>query len=555
MLSFDITDRNVRIIKGTESNGKIRIQSAATLDLEEDVIVRGIPKDPAMLATQLNQVLKSNRMADKEAIVSVSSNHTIFKELLVPYTSKSSDFAKLVKDKMQESVSVVDDTYSISYTIIKKDNNLKDSKDATPTDVTVLATACPHDMIDAYKVVFQFLAINLKSIVVASNCITKVLLSDSKLKQKMPFLAVQIDKNFIGMNLYQDNQLAFSRFASIDASDYSDGSDYILDAIHDNVFRMIQFQKDRSPEPISHIVFYGDTSERFRELADDMEQMGLTSSVISVPPLINGYENLEFSNYANAIGAMFKRDKETEKINLLELGGTAGMVQDKIASDNSFKIIAGASVGAVVAIFAVVGIILQITNASINSKIEESNSYINDPNTVAEVAKYENRVEMLQKVNTYKDAAKLASDAYKSQPILESALLNTLEDTAKSIDSSISINKVTYADGMITLDCSAQGKNDEYAQSIPSSLVQAILETDTFYNVDYTGYAITDEITQAVVNNEDGSSTPVATSSKKTIDFSIIMHVKSDSDSIASEYEESITETTETTTTGEESAQ
>ena len=44
MLSFDITDRNVRIIKGTESNGKIKIQSAATLDLEEEVIVRGIPK-------------------------------------------------------------------------------------------------------------------------------------------------------------------------------------------------------------------------------------------------------------------------------------------------------------------------------------------------------------------------------------------------------------------------------------------------------------------------------------------------------------------------------
>lgn len=556
MLSFDITDRNVRIIKGTESNGKIKIQSAATLDLEEEVIVRGIPKDPAMLATQLNQVLKSNRMADKEAIVSVSSNHTIFKELSVPYTSKSSDFAKLVKDKMQESVSVVDDTYSISYSIVNKESDLKDSKDKaeTTSEVTVLATACPHDMIDAYKVVFQFLSISLKSIMVASNCITKVLLSDAKLKQKMPFLAVQIDDNFISMNLYQDNQLSFSRFASIDASDYTEDSDYILESIHENVFRMIQFQKNRSTEQIQHVVFYGDTSQRFRELADDMEQMGLSASVISVPPLINGYENLEFSNYANAIGAMFKRDKETEKINLLELGGTAGMVQDKIASDNSFKIIAGVSVGAVVAIFAVVGIVLNIVNAGIVSDINKTNEFINSPDTVAQLAEYDNRVAMLENVRAYKQSAKLALDAYNSQPVIESELVNVLEDTAKTIDSSISIGNLQYSSGTITIPITANGKNNEYAQALPSALVQAIIETDKFYNVDYVGYSMTDNVTQNVVENEDGSTTTVSQSSKKTLDFSIVMHVKSDSDEIAIEYD-GLEEETAEDIAGEESAE
>lgn len=559
MLSFDITDRNVRIIKGTESNGKIKIQSAATLDLEEEVIVRGIPKDPAMLATQLNQVLKSNRMADKEAIVSVSSNHTIFKELSVPYTSKSSDFAKLVKDKMQESVSVIDDTYSISYTIVKNDSNLKEDKESTDSsEVTVLATACPHEMIDAYKVVFQFLSISLKSIVVASNCITKVLLADAKLKQKMPFLAVQIDKNFISMNLYQDNQLSFSRFASIDASDYT-GSDYILDAIVENVSRMLQFQKNRSSEPIIHIVFYGDTSERYRDLADEMEQMGLTSSVIAVPPLITGYENLEFSNYANAIGAMFKRDKETEKINLLELGGAAGMVQDKIASDNSFKVIAGVSVAAVVAVFAIVGIVLNITNASIVSKINDANDFINSPDTVAKLADYDNKTAMLENVRAYKAAAKLAADAYKSQPVLESTLLSTLEDTAKKVDNSIKFGSAQFTEGNIVIPVTAKGKTNEYAQTIPSSLVQAIIETNTFYNVDYIGYVSSTTSTETVTQDADGNTKTVKGSDEMVLSFDIVMHVKSDSDSIANEYDiasqESSTDATATDTTGEESAE
>jgi type IV pilus assembly protein PilM len=537
MLSFDITDRNVHIIKGTESNGKIKIQSSATLDLEEDVIIRGIPKDPAMLATQLNQVLKANRMADKEAIVSVSSNHTIFKELSVPYTSKSGEFAKLVKDKMQESVSVIDDTYSISYTIVKNESELKESKEGeNANEVTVLATACPHDMIDAYRTVFTFLSISLKSVVVASNCITKVLLADSKLIQKMPFLAVQIDKNFISMNLYQDKQLSFSRFASIDASDYTEGSDYILDAIVENVSRMVQFQKNRSTEPINHIVFYGETSERFRELADEMEQMGLTASVISVPPLITGYENLEFSNYANAIGAMFKRDKETEKINLLELGGTAGMITDKVSNDNSFKLIAGISVCAVVAVFAVVGIALNIYNASIVSDIDDANEFINSPDTIAQLEEYDNRTAMLENVRTYKDAAKLASDAYDSQPFFSSDLLSTLEETANSVDSSISFGTFSYSGGVITVPVTATGKNNEYAQAIPSSLVQALLETDVFYNVDYTGYGLTDNITEKNVVDDEGNVVSSSKSSEKVLDFNLVMYVKSDSDSIAQEY-------------------
>ena len=47
MLSFDITDRNIRVVKGVESNGKIKISSAATINLEEGLIVNGHVKEPA----------------------------------------------------------------------------------------------------------------------------------------------------------------------------------------------------------------------------------------------------------------------------------------------------------------------------------------------------------------------------------------------------------------------------------------------------------------------------------------------------------------------------
>ena len=50
MLSFDITDRHIRIIRGTESRGRIRVSSASTIDLSEGLIVNGHIKDIPKMA-------------------------------------------------------------------------------------------------------------------------------------------------------------------------------------------------------------------------------------------------------------------------------------------------------------------------------------------------------------------------------------------------------------------------------------------------------------------------------------------------------------------------
>ena len=313
MLSFDITDKNIRVVKGVESNGKIKISSAATLNVEDDLIVNGHVKDVPNVATLINGVLKRNKMPDKEAIVSISSNLTIFKELNVVRT-KGQDVAKAVKQQMQAELNL-DDTFSVTYVIVGEAEEKSESGD---TVLKVLATACPYEIVNSYREVFKLLGISLRSVMVGCNCITKVLLADTKIQSKMPLLAVQIDNNFISLNLYEAGQLSFSRFASIDAADYGGSEDYVFEAVNENIFRMLQFHRSRNTgETIENVIFYGDTHD-YVKLTDELEKLDLKTSLINVPPQIHGHENLEFSLYANAIGAMFKRNKDTEKINLLE---------------------------------------------------------------------------------------------------------------------------------------------------------------------------------------------------------------------------------------------
>ena len=498
MLSFDITDRNIRVVKGVESAGKIKISSAATVNVEEGYIVNGHVRDVPAVATLINNVLKMHRMPDKEAIVSISSNLTIFKEMTVA-KGRAQDLQKTVKMQMQAELNL-DDSYSVSYIIVGE----ADSSEVSEPSYKILATACPYEIVNSYREVFRLLnTITLRSVMIGCNCITKVLLADTKIRSKMPLLAVQIDNNFISLNLYEQGQLSFSRFASIDAADYGYSDDYVFEAVNENIFRMLQFHRSRNTgESIENVIFYGDTHEYVR-LTDELEKLDLKTSLINVPPQIHGHENLEFSLYANAIGAMFKRNREIEKINLLETDlGTA--VKNKIKSESSGNfVMLGALIGSVViaagGCLAVLGY-----NNHIKNEIKECTDFIESPSTIRKVNHHDRLLGLRDLVNAYYTKMNNANEAYYSQPVISGdaydELEKILEDTCKAEDiKEFKISNPRYQSGAISFSVETDAKEDEYAQKLPAKYVQNLLKSSLIKGASYSGYRIetqTDEQTK-----------------------------------------------------------
>lgn len=489
MLSFDITDRNIRVVKGVEGGGKIKISSAATVNVEEGLIVNGHVKDVPAVATLINNVIKMHRMPDKEAIVSISSNLTIFKEMTVA-KGRGQDLQKTVKLQMQAELNL-DDSYSVSYIIVGD----ADSSEVSEPSYKILATACPYDIVNSYREAFKLLGISLRSVMVGCNCITRVLLADTKIRSKMPLLAVQIDNNFISLNLYEHGQLSFSRFASIDAADYGYSDDYVFEAVNENIFRMLQFHRSRNTgESIENVIFYGDTHEYVR-LTDELEKLDLKTSLINVPPQIHGHENLEFSLYANAIGAMFKRNRETEKINLLETDlGTA--VKNKIRNESSGNV---AMIAALIGSVVIAGGIyagMAIKDKSIKDDIQECEDFINSADTAKKLQHRENLIAMKSTVNAYYTKVNNAYDAYLSKPVIDGAtfeeVTKVLEDTCKKENiEHFKVVSPRYQDGTITFSVECDANKEEYAQKLPSDFVNNIISDPKFCASSYNGYRLT----------------------------------------------------------------
>lgn len=532
MLSLDVTDRNIRIIKGSENNGKIRISSAATLSLEEAVIVNGHCKDIPRLATLINQTLKSNRMSDKEAIISISSNLTIFKELHIP-KAKDAEFLKMIRTEMQQSMGI-DSQYGISYIVVGE----VEAEDGR-TVQKVLATACPYEVVDSYRKVFAMLGIALKSVIVGCNSITKVLLADTKVKTKMPLLAVQIDNNFISLNLYEESQLTFSRFASIDPSDYDNSEDYVFEAVNENIFRMLQFQRNRNPKaPIENVIFYGDTHEYVR-LTNALEQMEIKTGLINVPPQVHGYENLEFAVYANAIGAMFKRTRDIEHINLLETMEFGSVVVERIKSDKSFPVIAISTVAATAVILGGITLALFLQKQSIIDETKGINDYISSSEVKADLLEYDRLTAMNAQILQYQQSVENANDAFISKHILSSNDYKEINDVLDKVNAELGFRPnerkgflfdSVYTDGTLVLNFKfpgARGTREplvaEYNEKCASMVVEELNKLNYFENVAYPGY--TREIEEAPT--VEGQSTA---EKELWVEFEVTLSLKGDKD-------------------------
>lgn len=525
MLSFDITDRNIRVVKGVESNGKIKISSAATINLEEGLIVNGHVKEAATVATLVHGALKKNRMPDKEAIVSLSSNLTIFKELIVPRV-KPQDMQKTVKQQMQAELSL-DDTFSVTYIIV---GDAAEQGDNGEPMLKVLATACPYEIVNSYKEVFKLLNISLRSVMVGCNCITKVLLADTKIKSKMPLLAVQIDPNFISLNLYEQGQLSFSRFASIDPDDYGNAPDYVFEAVNENIFRMLQFHRSRNTgEVIENVIFYGDTHD-YVKLTDELEKLDLNTSLINVPPQIHGHENLEFSLYANAIGAMFKRNRETEKINLLETEISAAVKKaaagNKVRGENAgLGIMLGLVAGSAI-ISGGIWLAMSAHNGNIEDEMVRIQEYLDSKEVKDDLNHRTKLINMKQTVQSYAVKMENCYDAFYSQPVINGDKFDTLQlildKTAEELDLDVDkclISTPTYSKGVMNFNVTAEGA-DEFVQKLPSMYIDNILSDEFddnkgyYAKCSYSGYTV------------QKSSKKDAPEDEKTVSFAVTVAIE-----------------------------
>ncbi|MGN0623481.1 MAG: pilus assembly protein PilM [Oscillospiraceae bacterium] len=481
MLSFDISDRQINIVKGDNSAGKIRIEKSLSVEVPEDMILNGEVINLSGLADLLVTTLKAEVMMDRDAIVTFSSSNIVFKELVVP-KAKGNEFLTMVQNHMSQEMGITDE-YSISYTVVGE------AGEENPGAVKVLATACPSTIVEAFRKMFNIMSINLKSVNISCNSISRIVLADKSVVEKMPLLVCQLDKNFLGLTLFENGQMAFARYVPISPEDY-DSEEYILEALNENIFRMEQFNKARGGPGLENVVLYGEIDD-YIKLVDSLDGLDIKASILGVPAQITGYENFEFTVFANAIGALYKRNKQTERINLLEVDSSTGKSSEGL---NSLLLTAGVIVAASAIAIAAVTLFIGIRENGVRDDIAETESQIAECDKIIE----ENQIlhDGLNQIEEYKKIVETAKENLMALPVLKKQVFDQIDAATGSTGSDINYQGFEYDEkqAMVTIT------NVEVTNQLEApEFVRSIKELDYFADVQFTGYTGTGEKDDPVI--------------------------------------------------------
>ena len=485
MLSIDITDRQIKLVRGVHSGSKIRVQDADMRELSLGMVSNGYITDIPMVAAELNDIIKTKDIKEKDAIVSITSSSIVYKEMLLD-KPKSMKNPAVIEAMIQSNMNVSNE-YNISFTIAGETEDEEKNK-----KIKVIATACPQRLVDGYVRLFSHIGLNLKAVNISNNSITRLIINTPKMADRMPLLLIQIDKQFLNMNLYEDNQIVFSRYVTIDPSDYENAPDYVTRAVYDNLFKMIQFIKSRKgAKPLKEIMFYGDI-DNFMSLQNAISSFNIPTNVFSSSSAVVTMTNLDFTKYANAIGAIYRRNKDLEHINLLEATSAK-------ESKGMNGYLLGLAAGCLGAVLVVAGICigLEAINNGYKKDIQDIQTQLNDPVLANDLAIVDARSQMLDGFNNYNGNVNQATLLFNYTPKAQSYVIDKVREPIEHVISGDErLDLVTVSVNGYSVSATFKGMCNGDPAAIPSEYVKYLIEEVTnkygdpyFANVTYTGFS------------------------------------------------------------------
>lgn len=488
MLSIDITDRQIKLIRGVQSGNKIKVQDADIRELSMGMVSNGYITDVPMVAAELNDIIRVKDIKEKEAVVSITSSSIVYKEMLVakPKTLKN----PAIIEAMIQSDMNISNEYNISFTIAGETEDAEKNK-----MLKVIAAACPQRLVDGYVRLFSHIGLQLKAVNIANNSVTRLILNTPKMSDRMPMLLIQIDKNFLNMNLYEDNQIVFSRFFNIDPNDYENEPDYVTRAVNDNLYRMLQFIKTRKgSRPLQEILFYGDI-DNFIEISNAISQFNIPSSMLTMPSIIVSQTQFDFAKFANAIGGLCRVNKDLEHINLLEATSAKGSGAGNLYLLGLVGVMAGSA-----ALVGVVCAILGIINSGFQSQIDSIQAKLDDPAMQNDLAIVDSRTSMLQGFQSYNDTVSKTVQLFNFQPKVQSYVLKKVRTPLDSKDDKLlksneELEITNFSISGNSVEVTFRGLSKGDPSSVPSRYAEYLSEkvldkygAPYFANISYTGF-------------------------------------------------------------------
>ncbi|MDD7795766.1 type IV pilus assembly protein PilM [Clostridium sp. 'White wine YQ'] len=335
-LSFDLGSEKIKIAVGKFYKGKFTIEKLITADTPEDSIQDGNIMNLPALEYFIMQKLSNENIKIKDAICTNNSTSIINREIVIPEVQED-EIDTVVKYEIQQYLPLNMNDYIIQSKVIEK-AEIEGKK-----GLRTLVITYPDRMASTYYKTLTNVGLKPVALDISYNSLNKLLnnsrkINDSEYNSKDTLAFIDLGANSLGVNIYRDGNLDFSRIiksggSNIDVAisktlelpiseaekikvtsgslsniEENEVNSIIKDVVDEwisELQRIIQFYRNRKMgNTIDKIFIYGGSSsiKGIEEYITD--KIGISTEKVQSIDSINYGESIE--KYLNAIGALIR---------------------------------------------------------------------------------------------------------------------------------------------------------------------------------------------------------------------------------------------------------
>ena len=464
-----LSNTNIQIAVGSSSGNDVKVSKLYSAPLPEGAVLNGVVMDPDVVIEAVKDVWRINKIPKTEVTLIINSPQLRGNRIDAPLMPDKKTTEFITRETADAEYGRFQNPVTGWY-LIGKNNKQKTQK--------VIYEIAEREFVNKYVEIFDKAGLKLKSIHNGVHLATEFF---AKAATGKTVIYMILDGNSLVTIFFAEGQYYYDSTSRVFSQP---GTPEFAREIYASISSIRQFiSAQRLNETVRDVLFAGISQSSITKLANDI--LNIDSEIdISVanPPagtvLSDGPD--AFPYYVYPISGLRKID---ERLSILKAAKQTKESSSNLGVLKKFIIPA-------VGIFVIVGIVFSILSgvrASKKAELKELRDYINNPEVIAQVAEYDAMYENMSDIGSIQGGADLLHDYIATYPMPDSSINRRILDAAAVHDVDVEFNTYSAATGVFRITASSAIVDDI------NMFIADLMSMDVFYNVDYTGYTLSQD--------------------------------------------------------------
>jgi type IV pilus assembly protein PilM len=184
------------------------------ISLPPDTIMDGEIENAQALTDALRNLLKSEKIKNKEAVVGISGQSVIIKKISVPLMSEE-ELAEMIREEAEQYIPFDINEVNLDFQIVRAEGDIPVAKGATPVSeekqMDVIIVAVRKEVVQSFLNVFKEVGMKVKVVDLAVFALQNIFEFNYEVETDASIALVNIGASMTNVNILEGGVTAFTR--------------------------------------------------------------------------------------------------------------------------------------------------------------------------------------------------------------------------------------------------------------------------------------------------------------------------------------------------------